>query len=70
MKKELASAIAHEINNPLMIISGSAQLALMEEINNKTVEENLKVILEQCSRIKDIIQKLLLSKQEETGNGI
>ena len=41
MKKELASTIAHEINNPLMIISGSAQLALMEEINNKAVEENL-----------------------------
>jgi len=64
----LVSAMAHEVNNPLMIISGNAQLCLMEEIQSDTVKNNLKIIVEECRRAKDIIQRLLkfsrLSKDE------
>lgn len=56
---ELVADMAHEVNNPLMIISGRAQLSLMEEIKNKKINENLKIITEQCERTKDIIQRLL-----------
>jgi len=42
-----------------MIISGRAQLSLMEDINNKEVKDNLSIIMGECQRAKDIIQRLL-----------
>jgi PAS domain S-box-containing protein len=56
---ELVADMAHEVNNPLMIISGNAQISLMEEIKNDEVKNNLKIIFEECTRAKDIIQRLL-----------
>jgi PAS domain S-box-containing protein len=56
---ELVADMAHEVNNPLMIISGNAQISLMEEIHNDEVKNNLKIIFEECGRAKDIIQRLL-----------
>jgi len=56
---ELVSGIAHEIRNPLMIISGKAQLALMEPGVNGEVKEGLNIILDQCSRSSSIINRLL-----------
>jgi len=55
----LAADMAHEVNNPLMIISGRAQLSLMEEIENEEIKESLRIILDQCNRAKDIMQRLL-----------
>lgn len=55
----LVSEIAHEVNNPLMAISGRAQLGLMEDIQNKEILEDFKIIQEQCSRAADIIKRLL-----------
>ncbi|MDD5194429.1 MAG: response regulator [Candidatus Omnitrophica bacterium] len=55
----LVSDMAHEVNNPLMIISGNAQLSLMEEISSETVKNNLKVIFEESQHAKDILQRLL-----------
>ncbi len=56
---KLVSEMAHEVNNPLQAISGRAQLALMDEIPNKELEENLKIIESQCCRARDIIKRLL-----------
>jgi len=56
---KLVADMAHEVNNPLMIISGRAQLSLMEDINNKEVKDNLSIIMGECQRAKDIIQRLL-----------
>ncbi|MFC1592586.1 PAS domain S-box protein [Candidatus Omnitrophota bacterium] len=56
---KLVADMAHEVNNPLMIISGRTQLSLMEEINNEEVKKNLNTIFEQTQRAKDIIQRLL-----------
>ncbi len=64
---ELVSDMAHEVNNPLMIISGRAQLALMEEIKNREVEKALRIIVEQSLRAKDIIQRLLLFSRPSKG---
>jgi len=55
----LVSEMAHEVNNPLQAISGRAQLSLMDEIPNKELEENLKIIESQCYRARDIIKRLL-----------
>jgi len=56
---KLVADIAHEVNNPLMIISGRAQLALMEEISDPEVKKTLEIILIECQRAKDIIQRIL-----------
>ncbi|MFA5099866.1 MAG: PAS domain S-box protein, partial [Candidatus Omnitrophota bacterium] len=56
---KLVADMAHEVNNPLMIISGRAQLSLMEQINNLEVSGNLKTITDECQRAKAIIQRLL-----------
>ncbi|HDN85605.1 MAG: hypothetical protein DRP68_04220 [Candidatus Omnitrophota bacterium] len=56
---KLIADITHEVNNPLMIISGRAQLALMEEIENEEVKKSLKMIVDECQRAKDIIQRVL-----------
>lgn len=55
----LISEIAHEVNNPLMIISGNAQLLLMSEPAEPEVKNNLNIIIEECQRAKSIINRVL-----------
>ncbi|MFH1092961.1 MAG: ATP-binding protein [Candidatus Omnitrophota bacterium] len=56
---KFVAAMAHEVNNPLMIISGNAQIALMEPFENEEVKKNLEVVFKECQRAKDIINRLL-----------
>jgi signal transduction histidine kinase len=56
---EIIPKMAHEINNPLMVISGNAQLALME-IQDKALQKNIHAIAEQAERIREIMHKLLI----------
>jgi signal transduction histidine kinase len=63
----LVSDMAHEVNNPLMVVSGRAQLSLMEEIDNDEVKNNLKIIVEECQRAKDIIDRLLKFSRPSKG---
>jgi len=56
---KLVADMAHEVNNPLMIISGRGQLSLMEDIQSPELKENLKIIVDECQRAKEIIQRLL-----------
>ena len=54
----LASGVAHEINNPLNVISGNAE-ALSMENQDKEVKRVTKVIMEQAQRVATIIDRLL-----------
>ncbi|MFH1878001.1 MAG: ATP-binding protein [Candidatus Omnitrophota bacterium] len=57
----IAADVAHEINNPLQIISGSAQLMLMTlKGEDKESEESLGVIIGQCKRAKRIVERMML----------
>ncbi|MFA5100289.1 MAG: response regulator [Candidatus Omnitrophota bacterium] len=64
---KLVADMAHEVNNPLMIISGTAQLSLMEEINNPMLENNLQTIFVESRRAKDIVQRLLKFSKPSKG---
>ncbi|MFH1062172.1 MAG: PAS domain S-box protein [Candidatus Omnitrophota bacterium] len=63
----LVSHMAHEVNNPLMVISGRAQLSLMEDIQNPEVKANLDIVMKECQRAKDIIQRLLRFSRPSKG---
>jgi len=55
---ELASNIAHELNNPLTSVLGYTQL-IKEEKDPSSINADLDVIEKECRRAKDIIRQLL-----------
>ncbi|MBI3082975.1 MAG: sensor histidine kinase, partial [Candidatus Omnitrophica bacterium] len=57
---QLASGMAHEIHNPLTIISGEAQLYLERfKGQDPKVDEVLRSIIEECQRAADITRRIL-----------
>jgi len=57
---QLASGMAHEIHNPLTIISGEAQLYLERcKGQDQQVDELLHSIIEECHRAADITRRIL-----------
>ncbi len=64
---KLVSSMAHEVNNPLMIISGRAQLSLADNIQNPKIKQNLEIMVDQCKRARDIIQRLLMFSKPSKG---
>ncbi len=63
----LISEIAHEVNNPLMIISGNAQLSLMSESINDEERNNLDIIIKECQRAKNVIRRVLRFSRPSRG---
>lgn len=64
--EQLATGVAHEIHNPLTIISGKAQVMLLKKDKigfPDAVEEVLKTIVQQTKRAADITRKLLMFSQ-------
>ena len=60
---QLATGLAHEIHNPLTIISGKAQVLLLKRDKiafDDQVSEVLKTIVKQTKRAADITRKLLM----------
>ena len=55
----LAGGVAHEINNPLMVILGRTELTLMDEAVPSEARENLDTIRQETERIADIVHSLL-----------
>ncbi|MBI4550250.1 MAG: GHKL domain-containing protein [Candidatus Omnitrophica bacterium] len=66
--EQLAAGIAHEIHNPLTIISGKAQLILLrkERPDDETLEQALKTIVKQTQRAADITRKLLIFSEPKS----
>ena len=66
---ELSAGVAHEINNPLNIISGHTQMLLMEESIDSEIEDTLKIIKKQVDRTSRITDQLLhFSKRTQPEN--
>lgn len=55
---ELAASMAHEINNPLGIISGYSELMLLASDASDNTQSKLQVILKSCDRISHIVNNL------------
>lgn len=64
---KLVADMAHEVNNPLMVVSGRAQLSLLDETINGEVKENLTIIFGECNKAKEIIQRLLKFSRPSKG---
>ncbi|MEN6519569.1 MAG: ATP-binding protein [Armatimonadota bacterium] len=56
---QLAGGIAHEINNPLMVILGRAEFALQKLLPYEPVAKDLRIIHTQTERIAEIVRNLL-----------
>ena len=67
---EMAAGIAHEINNPLAIISGHSTLATMmleqEDINHQNLKKSLIKIEQTCGRIGKIVSGLKSFSRESS----
>ncbi len=57
---QLASGVAHEINNPLTTILGQTHLLLTQQALTGHVRERLNIISEETARAARIVQNLLL----------
>lgn len=56
---QLAGGVAHEINNPLLVILGRAELALDKVTEDHPAKKDLDVIHTQTERIAEIVRNLL-----------
>ena len=56
---EVVSSIAHNLSNPLNIISGNADYLLLDKKEDEETYEELKVILDETTRITKSIRQLL-----------
>ncbi len=63
---ELASGVAHEINNPLTTILGQAQLLLTHPEVGPHVRERLTIVAEEGARAARIVQNLLIFARQHT----
>jgi len=56
---QLAAGMAHEINNPLFVISGRIEMMLDDKGLSDTVKQTLDVISSQVTRIRKLVDQLL-----------
>ena len=59
----LSAGIAHEINNPLLVISGRSTLLAKEQLSQK-IKDDLALINEQAERIQKMVDRILKFSQK------
>ena len=63
---EMAGAACHEINQPLMTVSGTCELLMMGMEESNPYYEKIKTINEQVGRMAEITRKIMKIKKYET----
>ena len=63
---EMAGAVCHEMNQPLMAISGYSTLVSMSIAENDPLKDKIFKIMEQVDRLGQITQKLMRISRYET----
>jgi PAS domain S-box-containing protein len=56
---QLVSGVAHEVNNPLTAIMGFADLLLESPEFSGSIKDDLRVIIQEAQRTREIVQNLL-----------
>ncbi|MGB2599786.1 MAG: PAS domain S-box protein [Candidatus Omnitrophota bacterium] len=64
---KLAADVAHEVNNPVTVISGNAELALLDGPLPVEAEKAFKIIMDQCEQARSIVKRLLMFSKPSTG---
>jgi len=64
----LAGGVAHEINNPLMVILGRTELLLLQDGLPEAVRKNLDIIRGETCRISEIVRGLLTFSRRSREN--
>ncbi|MCL5102642.1 MAG: ATP-binding protein [Armatimonadetes bacterium] len=64
---QLASGVAHEINNPLQVVLGRTEL-LLAKAQDDSATRNLEAIREHTVRIADIVSTLLSFSRQSNGS--
>ncbi len=62
----LAGGVAHDFNNMLGVIIGRAEMALLQDVSNNKLQENLKEILNAGLRSADLTRQLLAFARKQT----
>jgi PAS domain S-box-containing protein len=63
---QLAAGMAHEINNPLFVISGRLEMLLEQERISEKLKEDLGIINTQADRIRKLVDRLLKFSRQTT----
>ncbi len=64
---QIAAGVAHEINNPLFVISGEAEILEMKKNLPPAIQEFLGIVRDQVERINEVIKRLMeFSRKRET----
>jgi len=63
---EMASAVCHEMNQPLQVVSGIAELLMLDVKKTDPHYEKLMAIMEQTERMGEITHKLMKITKYET----
>jgi len=61
---QLVSGVAHEVNNPLTAILGFADLLMENQEVPESARKDLRVILQEAQRTKQIVQNLLIFSRQ------
>ncbi|MDD5465262.1 MAG: PAS domain S-box protein [Candidatus Omnitrophica bacterium] len=62
---QLSAGMAHEINNPLFVISGRLEMLKQEELDQK-VRDSLDLISSQTDRIRNLVDRILRFSRKST----
>lgn len=64
---EMAAGVAHELNNPLTMVTGFAELTLEEMSADADSRQDLEMVLREARRARDVVRRLLdFARQTES----
>lgn len=63
---ELISGVTHEVNNPLAIVMGYAEMMLTEPNFDDEIQKTIKVIYDESNRARKVIQNMLSFARQHT----
>ena len=67
MKNEFISSVSHELRTPLTAIKGWAETISLETTDPETMKKGVEVIINETSRLSDMVEELLDFSRMQSG---